>query len=477
MTLPSRSLAVAVSLLLVAAAAAEVPKPPVPGGNKQAVFQMRSGNVRVKDDPKNREVIKVVAEWLAYSLCQPPFNGEQPPPSVKLPVGQDNMTYLMDEAKYLCDIRSGTTAKPGQEQLEFADEFGKAIAAATGVVLKESAKPIERINAVRLMSVAARVPAPSLADSLVAVVNNPKGSDAEKLYAFQGLRNLLDQEDVNDPSRHIFGASAGNPKLGEIATALTNYVMQKRTPRDDKEGAVIEFVRRDAVAALAKFRDPSIRKANRELIARPAWALARVIAQDPAVYPPFTIQEQMEAATGFAQMKVDPDMSLDLSAYIMAGLLVNAARAANLDNERAVGTNTLPVIQWKLTAARWSYALSVWRKNVESVPAGRNPGAVREVAGIGIAMLTEIEKTGAAAQTAGGVQQLITWGTNNPPKAWAEMKPATLFTDDPQTVLPFPAAPAPTADPKLKSGDPKAAPVPKKGPEPKKGATPPKKGG
>ena len=97
------------------------------------------------------------------------------------------------------------------------------------------------------------------------------------------------------------------------------------------------------------------------------------------------------------------------------------------------------------------------------------------MAGIGIAMLTDIEKTGAAAQTAGGVQQLITWGTNNPPKAWAEMKPATLFTDDPQTVLPFPAAPA---DPKLKSGDPKApAPAPKKGPEPKKGAPPAKKGG
>ena len=253
--------------------------------------------------------------------------------------------------------------------------------------------------------------------------------------------------------------------------------MQKRTPRDDKERAVIEFVRRDAVAALARFKDPSIRKANRELIFRPAWALARVMGNDPAVAPPFTIQEQMEAATGFAQMKVDPDMSLDLSAYTMAGLLVNAARAANLDNERATGTGTLTVVPWKLTAARWSYALSVWRENVKSVPAGRNPGAVRDVAGIGIAMLTDIEKTGAAAQTAGGVQQLITWGTNNPPKAWAEMKPATLFTDDPQTVLPFPAAPA---DTKLKSGDPKApapAPAPKKGPEPKKGAPPAKKGG
>src|SRR5437763_1881784 len=83
-------------------------------------------------------------------------------------------------------------------------------------------------------------PAPSLADPLLAVINNPKGSAADKLYAFQGLRNLLDQSDANEPSRHIFGASAGNPKLGEIAIALPNYVIQKRTPRDDKERAVIE---------------------------------------------------------------------------------------------------------------------------------------------------------------------------------------------------------------------------------------------
>ena len=69
-------------------------------------------------------------------------------------------------------------------------------------------------------------------------------------------------------------------------------------------------------------------------------------------------------------MKVDPDMNLDLASYVMAGLLINAARSANLDNERASGTGTLPVIQWKLTAARWSYALSVWRENVKSCRRG-----------------------------------------------------------------------------------------------------------
>ena len=472
MTPKSRFVAVALVVALAGPLAADVPKPPDnPSRYRTAVNQMRNGSKRVQDDPANREAIKIVAEWLAYTLCTPPYNGDTP--TDRTPIGLErSMTEMMREARSLSNIYAGSTAKPGQEQIEFADEFGKAIAAAAGVVLKESNRPIERINAVRLMSVAAEIPAPSLTGPLVAIVNDPKASEPEKLYAFKALQNLLEQPDPTDPNRHIWGGAAGNPKLHDIFTALSNYVFQKRTPKDDKERAVIEFIRRDAVAALARFREPTLRKLDRTMLSRPAWALARVMGQDPSVFPPFTIQEQMEAATGFAQMKADPDVNLDLSAYVMAGLLINAARAANLDHGRANDTGTLPVVQWKVVAARWSHALSVWRENVKSVPAGRYPGTVREVANMGIDLLTPLEKEGAVGQTAQGVQALTTWGRNNPPKAWAEMKQAILFKDDPNTVLPFPAAAPPPPDPKLttvpKVADPKGA-------DPKKGATPPKK--
>jgi hypothetical protein len=481
MTVPSRPLAICLALVLAAAAAAEVPKPPdvSRGGLKNTVYQMRSGNIRVKDDPKNREILRAVAQYLAFTICTPPYNGEQPPASDKTPIGvKRDMSEIMADAHSLSDIYSGTTAKPGQEQIEFADEWGKAIAEATAVVLANSQKPIERINAVRLMSVAARIPAPSLADPLVAVVKNQKATDAEKIYAFQGLRNLLAQEDVNDANRHIFGASAGNPKLAEIGNALSAYVFQKRTAKDEKERAVIEFVRRDAVAALAQFRDGVIRKPNHDLLFRPAWAMARIMENDPAAAPPFTIQEQMEAATGLGRMKIDPDMNLDVAAYSMAKVLVNAARAANLDGERASGTGTLPVVQWKLVAARWSYALSVWRENAKSLPASRNPAAVRDVANAGIGMLTTLEKEGAAGRTSTGVQDLTTWATNNPPKAWAEMKQAILFKDDPESILPFPAAAAPM-EPRLTTPTPPKEGIPLTDPkkDPKKSGVSPRKPG
>jgi hypothetical protein len=474
MTVPSRPLAICVTLVLAAAATAQVPKPPdiSRGGFKNTVYQMRSGIIRVKENPKNREILRAVAQYLAFTICTPPYNGE-PLPGGKAPNAQQNMTELMDDAHRLSDIYSGTTADPGQEQIEFADEWGKAIAEATAVVLANSQKPIERINAVRLMAESARIPAPSLADPLVAVVKNQKASDAEKLYAFQGLRNLLSLKGVDDPNRHIFGASAGNPKLAEIGNALSAYVFQKRTTKDDKERAVIEFVRRDAVAALAQFRDGVIRKPNHDLLFRPAWAMARIMENDPAAAPPFTIQEQMEAATGLARMKIDPDMNQDVAAYSMAKVLVYAARAANLDNERASGTSTLPVVQWKLVAARWSYALSVWRQNAKS-------GPIREIANAGIEMLTTLEKEGAGGRTSTGVQAITGWATNNPPKALAEMKPATLFKDDPESILPFPAAAAPPPkDPTLKTPTAPKEGLPLTDPkkDPKKGGVAPKKPG
>src|SRR5204863_7563111 len=156
-----------------------------------------------------------------------------------------------------------------QEQLEYGAEMGKAIAAAAKVVLDNSARPIERINAVRLMAVAAKLPAADLADPLVDVVNNTKISDAEKLYAFQGLRNLLEQTEVLDPTVHIPELRRDPVRLGKIAQALTNYIMQKRAPRDDKDKAVIEYVRRHAVEAMARFKEGVLRKPNKDLIFRP----------------------------------------------------------------------------------------------------------------------------------------------------------------------------------------------------------------
>jgi hypothetical protein len=474
MTFPSRFVAVGLGLYFTGTlVAADIPKPPNTNQARPLVFKMRNGSIRVKDDPKNREHLRTLAQWIVFSLDQPPYNGDPLPSNApKLPTGFDTISYLISELENFTvreggtlPAGAGTEGKPSQEQLEYSDEFGKALAEAVKVVLDNANRPIERINAVRMLSIGARIPAPSLADPLIAVVNS-KVSDAEKLYAFQGLRNLLEQEDQNDSTKHIFPGTLGIAKLVEIATALDNYVMQKRTWKDDKEKGVIEFVRREAVAALSRFKEGVFRKPTREVMFRPAWSLARVMEADPSVTPPFTIQERTEAAAGFPQMRIDADLNLDVAAYSQAKMMIVFARDANSDGGRAAATSTLPIMHWRVAAARWSYNLALWRKQLKALPANRGTAPALQIAELGIALLATIEKGGPGAPNGAEVQGVNQWGTNNPPKAWASKQDALLFKDDPKTVLPFPAAAAPVpTDPRLKT------------PEPKRGTTTPKKGG
>jgi hypothetical protein len=479
----SRCLALAVSVLFAANAAAEIPKPPEASRVKNLVYQMRNGTVRVRDPDgakadhaRNVAAIKTVAEWLAFTIATPPYNGEPVPREDKTPAAVDrSMRALMEDVESFSAREgaglppaSGNQGKVAPEQIEYAAEFGKAIADASKIVLEQSARPIERINAVRMMSIVARIPAPALADPLVAIVSNDKASDAEKLYAFQGLRNLLEQTEVLDQTVHIPELRRDPVKLGAIAQALTNYIMQKRSPRDDKDKAVIEFVRRHAVEAMAQFKDAVLRKPNKDLIFRPSWTLARIMEQDPSAYPPFTIQEQTEAAIGFCKQKIDPDMNLDVAAYTLAKISVIFARAANLDSERAGRDGTLPIMHWRVFAARLSHALATWREAAKPLPKTRFPETVVTLATAANVLLALVEKEGAGARTGAEVQAVTTWATDNPPKAWPTQS-AILYKDDPQSVLPFPAAATlKTVDPK-KGLDPKKAPDaktvdPKKGP-------------
>jgi hypothetical protein len=487
MTISSRRLALGLTVVFTASACgADIPKPPDnPSRVRTLVMSMRNGNTDVKEDPKNKEALKTMAKWLAYSIAQPPYNGEPVPreSKINLPAEMQTMAFLMSEAEFFArlDATAGNAGRVTVPQLDYGAEMGAAIADEVKVVLTSSARPIERINAVRLLSIAAKLPAPGVVDPLLEIVNDAKVSDAMKLYAFQGLRNILDQTPVDDPGKHIKLAPDNTARLGQIGQALVNYIMQKRTPRDDKERDVIQFVRRDAVIALARFKDGVLRKPNKDLVFRPSWQLMRVMGGDPSAAPAFTIQEQAEAAIGFCQMKVDPDMNLDVAAYNVAPVVMNFVRIANLDGERAQRDKTLTALPWKVYSARLSYAIAVWRKEANTLPKARLTDYITSFAIQAISALDPIEKKGvpeAQPDTSG----LARWMQDYPPVVWKETppKPATLFKDDPQSLLPF-AAPA--KDTTLKTPDPKKAaepgktPDPKKSPEPKKGAPAPKKPG
>jgi hypothetical protein len=489
-----RFLALGLAVVFSASAVgADIPKPPDSNRVRGDVAKMRSGSIRVKDPDdkgswdKNQKSVDTVAQWLAYRIATPPYNGEPVPVDPKgLPPSKETMDDLMGDARFFTtlDPPSGNQGKLLVEQIEYGMIMGNAIAKAAKVVLDNSARPIERINAVRLMAIAARMPCGDLANYFVDIIGNAKISDAEKVYAFEGVKNLMEQTDIVDPGKHVI---RDVNQLAKLAKAVSDYIAQDRQPRDEREAHVIEFVRRHAIAALAVFKDGVYRKATGELIFRPSWTLMRVIASDPNVSPQFTIQEKAEAIVGFCQMKNDPDMNLDVAAYMIAvapvpsasgtalGGLVEFARAANEDVLRAKRDGTLPAVHWKVYAARLSLAIAHWRELAKTLPQARFPGIVTDFATrYAIPLLTLIEKDGGGASTGAEVQSITQFATNNAPKAWSASPPqaAQLYKDDPNSVLPF-AAPAkktpklvtpttpPSKDPDPKATDPKKEP-PKK---------------
>jgi hypothetical protein len=486
-----RILALCLAVVFSASAvAADIPKPPDSNRVRGDVTKMRSGTIRVKDPDdkssweKNQKAVDTVAQWLAYRIATPPYNGEPVPVDPKgLPPSKETMDDLMGDAHFFTTLSppSGNQGKLTVEQIEYGMIMGNAIAKAAKVVLDNSARPIERINAVRLMSVAARMPCGDLANYFIEIIGNAKTSDAEKVYAFEGVKNLMEQTDIVDPAKHVI---RDVNQLGKLAKALSDYITQDRQPKDEREMHVIEFVRRHAVSALAVLKDGVYRKPTGELIFRPSWTLMRVIASDPNVSPPFTIQEKAEAIIGFCQMKNDPEMNLDVAAYMIAvapvpsasgttlGGLVEFARSANEDVLRAKRDGTLPSVHWKVAAARMSLALANWREFAKTQAKTRYPDTIITLANQGISLLTPLEKEGGGASTGAEVQAVTQFATNNAPKAWSASPPeaARLYKDDPNSVLPF-AAPA-KKSPKLATPTAPMTP-PTKGPDPK--AADPKK--
>ena len=464
-----RTLAVAVAILVGVTAAAEVPKPPeVKSQDRTLLLAMRNGQIRPRDKEASKAeqdaraaVFKKIAQNLVYSVANGPLNGETDPTG-KAPFS--SLPGLFSEVEQNTNL-IGPSSNGGKlivEQIEYAEEFGAAIAEAVKVVLAQSPKsrPIDRVNAVRILALAAKMPSPGIVEPCLAIIQDTQESDAIKLYAFQALKSLLEQSRVDFPHQHIFKVAESADRVGKIHDVLAGYVFQRRAPRDDRERAVIEFVRRHAVAALAQIKDAVLRKANKDLITRPAWSLLRVIELDPSVYPTFTIPEIAEAAIGLGTMKPDPEMNLDVAAYSMDKALVYFTTAALEDGLRSKGNAAPTALPWKTHAARLSYALGAWRVATKSP-------IVVDLAAKGIPVLEPIEKQG--AQDAQGVQVnvLTTWAENNLPKAWTDGTappgtPIPVYKDDPGPKLPFPA---PMAAPMLKTPE---AGVPEKTPPEKK---------
>lgn len=440
----SLTVVVAISSLVVFSAAPtaaqQIPFPNQPRSDAfNALQKMKLGTINVKEKPEYANAYADLASFLADRLVHPPFNGEEPKGKTN-----ESIDTLLDEVTSTWSVfPRRTNIDETNNQIENARVFVEKMDERLQYVIKQTPKRLVKVNAARMLALVARVPVPyvrtkepkhALVDTFLKMIRDPQYPDEVKLYVFQGLGNLLAAVDVKDPTQ---GVIQDPEKLAEVCKELDKIItatypapkVSADSPVYNDWAAVIQYIRREAVRAMAQVKYSVVRDRQRQPIARPIWTLLRVARYDPqtdpAISPAFTPSERIEAVIGICQMRPDDLVNLDLVAFFVSDALLELGVYHN-DQKAQFQRNPRfkPAIAWKLYGYRLSEALKQWKVNVEKLPPNRSQPVLKLIEAASTRFVTRMELEGIMAVP--DSVPIVNWKSGNAPKA------NQVFTDEKQ---------------------------------------------
>lgn len=397
------------------------------GAEKRRWDDLRAGKVGVNEDTKvNQDLIAKAARFYAYRLTMPLYHGlgEEDATKEKSNI-QLTIANLIRESTdpMLLSMFRARPRRPGQpntNQLEFVKLFGKELTKCLRDVFGRNSKPIVRVNAARMLALLAETEQEEVADTLVAVLQNPRESDGVKLYALRGLKVLFE---AGSPEQSVFK----DPKReARTIAALQAYIARKPDlPTDPMEVEGLRYVRREAVRALGMTRHPIV-PTVKDASGQTAWWLLKVARKD-GLTPEPSLTEQAEAAIGASQLRPNKDLQLDYVAHHVGGVVVDFLNEFNRAKLGAAEAN----IPWKLYATRLGIALDTLKDQAKNAP-GKTGSYVDKVVDQARGALKPME----AKDPNPNPTVLDQWLRKNPPPA------ATVYKSIPDSSVKAPAGAA-----------------------------------
>jgi hypothetical protein len=453
---------------------------PLDGTGLTQLQKMNKGEVKTRgpNEKANKALLQQAAEYYVYRVTHDQYYTGGETGELKAPTGSDK---VMDEALRDLEIHL-LVPVPGKpvliDQVNYIEDFGAAIDQAVVTVLtgKGVPPPVIRINAARMLALAARTGSPAHAKTVTALLTNqlfkgkvgkPAETPPDVLYwALKAAENLLSAPDplalgTPNPARHTIKDAdlvplvqalndivLKNPKgLAEKAAELKPQVAVKPPPTPGapkgeatletgngpkppavdpnaltaEQVALVRFFRRQAVRALAELRFDTVAEGTPNEL-RPGFTLAKVAASDASLNPPPTAAEVGEAVIGLCRVNpsfnLDPDALLHLIAYGTGSFFT--PKAENPDDKS---------IPWKAYAAQVNAAYAQLQKNAQSNPR-LTPfrQQVGTLSGIVTGDVTAPLTAPAGPGTPNLQQRLLPWVQNNPPKGG-------LYGDDKKYML------------------------------------------
>ena len=430
---------------------------------------MKDGKTRVSgpDAEKNKAVFKAAAERFVYGVNEPDFygldsgDGQLKP---RLP-NQTLDAIFRDLERYL--LVPEADSKLTTDQAEYVAGFGAALDVAVQTMLA-SRNPLVRVNAARVLTVAAASGAPAHARSITALLTDPNTPPEILFHVYKAAGSLLSAYDPlavrnTDPNRH----SVPDELLVPLVQALEQHVLTnppvarhvaveavgpppeggaapaepvEPAPGDGKldpagmtsdQIAIVRFFRREAVRALAKVRYDVLGGEKDVPETRPAYTLARVAVGDPAIAPSPGPIETAEAVIGLLTILPGNKLNVDVLAQAVATGLANFARAKGLPGSDPGPTARL--VSWKMYSARLGQAFDAWQASVRTNPrALAYQDVIRSLSSTAMTdIVSRLDRDNGGVGAGLNVNRLTDWQARNPPKD----PNRSLFNDSPKYKL------------------------------------------
>jgi len=375
-------------------------KAPNPGEARVRANEMRDGRRQVlkgNEEASNKKDLLKMAQALMYPVTEATYY-QPPEPSAKNPTElrpvAAEFTFqskLDDLDKYV--LKPGYNTKLNFDQYDFLAEIGAAYDATLKELFALNAPVHVKVNTARMLALVARSGAPAHAKMITELIANPDTPPELLTYALQAARNLLEAYDPRLAGGLNFGNhTIKDAELVKLIQALEAVINRQKpygviapakappaavgivkeelkkeakpavkkdlpgktggkldaalapAPFDDEQAAVIRFLRRQAIRALAQVRVPTVVDAKSNTSARPLFTLCRIAVNDGPFAPALGPEEYADAVLGLMSLHSIRNVDVDVVANCMA------QGAYNFANRKGASSTTIP---WKLYGVKF----------------------------------------------------------------------------------------------------------------------------
>lgn len=357
-------------------------KAPYPGESRLRSNEMRDGKRRVTgaELERNKADLLVTAKSLVYPITDPvlyaaPEADPKKPTELRPIPNNETVQYRIDEFDKSI-LKPALGSKLNFDQFDYIVHYGQVLDQVFRELLAPEMPAHIRVNAMRMLALAARSGAPAHAPMIIEMIANADTPPEILNYALQAAGNLLAAYDPRQDGLNLHIHTIKDPELVKLINTLEG-VLNRRTPYglqgelrqaqqkepageaaepaapqiSDEQAMVMRFVRRQAVRALSEVRYPSFTEAKSGETVRPLYLLCRVAANDGPFMPDLGSEEYAAAVLGLLNLKSLRGVDLDtLQTCIALGTQNFGTRKA-----RNAADTSIP---WRFNAARMNARLA-----------------------------------------------------------------------------------------------------------------------